>query len=187
MKQYIEIEIKFKVDDFKTVRQKLVELGAKKIGQAFQRAVMFDFADGSLKFQEYALRVRTGFKNDLTFKGKKTSSKGLEQFKQREEIEVEIDDADKVTAILKKIGLKPGFITEKERETWQVDGVEVELDQLPFGKYIEMEGDPDKCRQLAGKLDLDMKHGLPDSYPHLYREWCKQQGIKPTNSVFKKD
>jgi len=173
-----EVEVKFKVDDFTPIRQQLIKLGAKKIGQAIQKTTLFDFPDGSLRRQDKTLRLRTGFKNELTFKHKKSRTA---RFKSSQEMETEIKDPDKVAEIFHHLGLKPSLIFEKTRQSWQLDGVKIELDELPFAKYVELEGAPQKSRSLAPKLGLDFNQGVSISYPKLFREWYLKQGIKPAS------
>ena len=89
----------------------------------------------------------------LTFKGPKQAG----AFKQREEIEVDIDDAAAMLKIFSQPSLPPSLVFEKNRETFNLDGCEVVLDELPrLGTFVEVEG-PDEATvtHVLEQLELD--------------------------------
>ena len=83
MNKFHEIEIKFPVRDQDLLLDQLKKLGAKFKGKAFERTIRFDTPDNQLEKQGKFLRLRSGFKNVITFKSKIPNK----QFKEREEID----------------------------------------------------------------------------------------------------
>src|SRR5438132_2681783 len=103
----VEMEAKLKVNDHAAVRQKLRNLGAKRTHERLETNLIFDAADRSLFASNKALRLRINHdvasgkaQAVLTFKGPAQAG----QFKNRQEIETEIDDAKSMEQILKALG-----------------------------------------------------------------------------------
>jgi len=176
-----EIEIKFKIDSPAIIRGKLKNQGAKFIGKAFERTLLFDTSKREFSNSGRFLRIRTGFKNALTFKRKIDNKK----FKEREEIEVEISDPEKMKTILEKLGFTKAYIMEKYREKWQFNNAEIDIDKLPFGTFIEIEGSPRTIQKTAKILGLDPQKGITITYQALWEELTKKRGIKYGNIIFK--
>jgi len=114
----IEIEVKLKVLDLKTTRQKLLELGCQIVRDFYREwNALYDFPDGRLARQQEALRLRlAGQKAFITYKGPPQKSRS---FKIREEFESEIKSIKDFKKILKKLGLRPVFEYRK-KECWPV-------------------------------------------------------------------
>jgi len=84
--------------------------------------------------------------------------------KVREELEVQVSDFSTMAAIFQRIGFQPLQIYEKYRETFQIQGVEIVLDELPFGNFIELEGEESQIKKLAGELDLEWGNRILNNY-----------------------
>ena len=157
-----ELEAKMKVTDLARVRARLVELDAKWLTNRREVNAFFDTAEGALLSRDSGLRLRMNANQDgsrevvLTFKGKQIESDGL---KNREEIEVVVDDLDRTRLLLSRLGYLPGLQFEKKRESFELLGCRVELDELPppIGTFVEIEGeskaDIDVVRERLGLLD----------------------------------
>jgi adenylate cyclase class 2 len=126
------------------------------------------------------LRLRTGFKNVITFK-RKIKSKN---FKEREEIELEISDPEKMEIILKNLGFTKVRIMEKYREKWKLNGTEIVIDKLPMGNFIEIEGRKKSIKKIVNLLGFDFKNRLVCTYWDLWKDFTKKKGIKNENIVF---
>ena len=168
-----EIEAKLKVDSLDDVKQKLVELGAEFLAEQLQTDCYFDDANASLKNSDKALRLRrqvTGKteKVFLTFKGPKTK----DNFKKRQEIEIEIKDANSAEKLLLSLGYKKALVFEKKRRIWEVGNCIVALDELPLlGDFVEIEGPDDKrIGDVQSSLGLaDLPH-IVESYASLIEQ-----------------
>jgi predicted adenylyl cyclase CyaB len=180
-----EIELKFKIENPDLIRKKLKEARAKFIGKAFERTIKFDTKNGDLEKQEKFLRVRTGFENVITFK--KKINKFDKNFKEREEIEVEISNPEKMKKILENLGFTKKWVMEKYREKWILGNAEVVIDKLPkMGNFIEIEGSKKVIQKTAKILGLDLKKGITRTYWGLWEDFRKRKGIKEENIIFKK-
>jgi adenylate cyclase class 2 len=175
-----EIEIKFEIKNPNLIRKSLKNLKAKFLGKVFERTIRFDTPNNSLEKKGKFLRLRTGFKNVITFK-RKIKSKN---FKERKEIELEISDPEKMEIILKNLGFTKVRIMEKYREKWKLNGTEIVIDRLPMGNFIEIEGKKKSIKKVVNLLGLDFKKCLVCTYWDLWKDFTKKKGIKNENIVF---
>jgi adenylate cyclase class 2 len=175
-----EIEIKFEIKSPDSIRRTLKNQGAKFIERAFEKTLRFDTPNDELAKNKKFLRIKTGFKNVITFK-KKIASK---EFKEREEIEFEIADPEKMRVILENLGFTKVRIMEKYREKWQLSNTEIVIDKLPIGNFIEIEGEKNSIKEIAEILGLNFKNRITGTYWDLWREFSKRRGIKNENITF---
>jgi len=167
---YTEIEAKLKVESLERIAEKLAELGAEFLEEQLQKDTYFDDADVTLKNSDKALRLRrqvTGQteKVFLTYKG----AREKDRFKKRQEIEIEIADADSTEKLLSALGYERVLVFEKKRRIWQFDQCKVALDELPLlGYFVEIEGpDDEKIADIQRDLGLgDLTH-IAESYASL--------------------
>jgi len=165
-----EIEAKLKVDSLQEIERKLPELGAEFLAEQLQTDYHFDDANTTLTKTDRCLRLRKQMvgKNEslfLTYKGAKERS----NFKRRQEIELEIKDADSARKLLSALGYEQSLVVEKKRRLWKLGDCEVALDRLPFlGDFVEIEGpDEEKIATAQEKLGLsDLSH-ITESYASL--------------------
>jgi predicted adenylyl cyclase CyaB len=179
-----EIEIKFKIKKPNLIRKGLHDFKAKFVGRAFERTIRFDTENENLKKQGKFLRIRTGFKNVLTFKKKINNS--VKDFREREEIEIEISNPTEMEKILENLGFTKKWIMEKYREKWILGNVEVVIDKLPkMGYFVEIEGSKRAIQKTAKILGLNLKNRITATYWDLWKGYCKRKGIKEENIIFK--
>lgn len=179
-KNHQEIEIKFKIKNPGLIRRILKNQKAKFIGKVFEKTLRFDTPDNRLEKNGKFLRIRTGFKNVMTFKKKIESKK----FKEREEIELEISDPNRMKIILENLGFTKIRIMEKYREKWQLKNAEICIDKLPMGNFIEIEGRKNIIKKVVKILGLDFNDGITATYWDLWKEFTKRKGIKNENIIF---
>lgn len=177
----IELECKLPVPSHDPVRAKLRELGATCLGRVLETNRLLDRADGSLRDAGCGLRVRSVVSLDghqpaatLTFKGPRLDG----AFKQRDELETPVGDADAVVGILRILGFTRTFEFEKTRESWQWHGLKIELDELPrLGSFVEVEGhDEAAVRSAVEQLGLDPAASINESYVALLARDVAGQG-----------
>lgn len=148
-----EIEIKFKIlnsSQLDKIKEVLDSICDKKLDRVFEKTIRFDTKDMFLEKHNKFIRVRSGYKNSITFKKKIVTS----YFKEREETEFEIEDIEKMTKILNELGFDNNLIMEKYRQKWIVGDLEIVIDELPFGIFIEIEGEKEDITKMIEKLDL---------------------------------
>ena len=76
--------------------------------------------------------------------------------------------------IIEKLGYKLAIVYEKHRKAWHLGNVEVVLDELPFGYYMEIEGameDILEAEKLLGADDLETE---ARGYPRLTLKYGKE-------------
>lgn len=178
----LEVEVKFLVDDLDVLRRRLAEVGAQLVGpRVHERNVRFDTADEALLGRSQLLRLRADTRARLTFKGLAAEDAASEA-KVREEIELEIGDFDQMGKILERLGFRPVQTYEKYRETYHWRGVEILLDEMPFGSFVELEGAETGLKATAAVLGLDWSRRLLTNYLELMDQ-CRQTYALPFNDL----
>jgi len=88
------------------------------------------------------------------------------------EIEVEVSDFQLTVDILASSGLVQKSYQESKRESWQLDGCEIELDEWPWlNPYIEIEGPSvDAVQALADKLGFDWEQAVYGGVAYVYQQ-----------------
>ena len=163
-----EIEAKLKVDSLQEIVERLDGLGAEFLEEQSQIDNYFDDADTTFKKSDRCLRLRRLLvgKSErffLTYKGAKEKN----EFKKRQEVEIEVGDGDSAEKLLLLLGYNKALMFEKKRRIWLFGECEVALDELPLlGSFVEIEG-PDE-EKIA---DVQMELGLAD-LPHITESYA---------------
>jgi len=168
-----EIEAKLKVDSLRAIQAKLTELGAEFLEEQLQTDYHFDDANMTLAQTGGALRLRRQLVSGqerffLTYKGPKEKSK----FKKRQEIEIEVNDADSARKLLLALGYEKVLVVEKKRRLWRLGECEIALDRLPLlGDFVEIEGPNDeKIADTQRNLGLSNLPHIRKTYSALIRQ-----------------
>jgi len=180
-KDYIEQEIKVEVENSQQFLSLLIEKKAKKKGEGFQRTIRMDTPDHCLEKQGTFLRVRTGNKNIVTLKKKiKTDGDVFE----RRELETEVKDPELLADIFTNLGFTKRFIMEKYRIDYEYKNTKISLDELPFGVFVEIEGEPADIKNVGNELNLDLSNKIVVTYWDLFEKYKKKTNLKGENIVF---
>ncbi len=75
------------------------------------------------------------------------------------------------------LGFTKKLVMEKYREKWQLPKVEVVIDELPFGNFMEIEGSDAEITKTAEKLGLKISQGLTQSYWELNKKFGSGENI----------
>lgn len=160
----LEVEVKFLVADMGALRRRLWDAGAQQVKpRIYERNVLFDDEASSLFQRRELLRLRQDDGARITFKGEAATDQATEA-KVREELETSVGDFATVAKILQRLGFKPRQVYEKYRETFRLGNVEIVLDELPFGNFVELEGDEEDIRDAAQRLSLPWAERILDNY-----------------------
>ena len=176
-----EIEAKLKIDSLDKIAKKLDELGAEFLEEQLQTDLYFDDADKTLTKTDRCLRLRRQLVGRserifVTYKGARQKS----EFKKRQEIELEVTDADSMEELLSALAYEKILVFEKRRRIWRVGQCSVALDELPLlGDFVEIEGPDDKrIADVQRSLGLtDLPH-IKESYASLVAEKLRQQNCE---------
>lgn len=159
-----EIEVKFEVDGFEEIRERLKKLKAKLIWEGNEENFYFDFTDRQLRRGGKMLRLREwkGHSVSVTLKEKILNTS--DRYKIRNELELEAPDMKTAKAFLGALGLQKTKSYTKYRWHWAVGNAYVELDSLGGRYFVEIEGTKKKIQHLAKRLGLDWNRATTESY-----------------------
>lgn len=161
----IEIEKKYRLTDDRraAIEADLREAGAEYIGRDHEENTIY--SSETLREKGGVVRIRrTETTSKLTFKKRIENESDV---KHQIEHETEIGDPGEVNAILNELGLSPVLVYEKRRDTWKFRSVEVVIDELPFGLYMEIEGSLTSIKEAEMLLDIEDLETEPKTYPRL--------------------
>lgn len=175
-----EIEAKFAVRHLQQVRQRLLQSGARlRSSRVLERNWRFDDPQGALTEREEVLRVRKDSSGHLTFK--RAGAQELE----RTELSVVVDDTTITREILQALGFEVIAVYEKYREVFVLNSVDVMLDELPFGAFVEIEAaDRRSIRAAADRLGLLWEHRVHATYLELFQHIKRERGLDTRDATF---
>lgn len=179
----IETEKKYRLDKKRLVEitAKLAELGAEFASEVFEENYLH--RGGVLDERAAVLRLRkTGSRTLLTYKERMASEA---DFKHKIEHETEVADVNETENIIEKLGYTLSVVYEKHRKTFHMGNVEVVLDELPFGLYMEIEGSMEDITKAEKKLGIEDLEPEARGYPRLTMKYGKLKG-SVTESRFEK-
>ena len=166
----IELEAKWLEIDHDEFREKLKAIGAELVAPKRQmiRAV-FDFPDKRLSKIRGWVRVRAEG-DRITISYKQNDTNKLDGTK---EVCLVVDNFDSAIELLKSIGLQQKSFQETKRESWKLDGVEIDLDEWPWlPPFIEIEApNEEKLNNVVAKLGLSFDNAMYGSADHVYAKY----------------
>ena len=162
-----ELEVKFYLRDLPALKAKLEAGQASCVQERVHEVnLRFDTPDEELGRTFRVLRLRKDRENRLTYKG---PGRVQDEVRMREELEFTVGDFDIARAFLEALGYQVAVMYEKYRTTYEIDGVLVTLDEMPYGSFAEIEGPDGKSIQLtASRLGLNWEARILDSYLVLF-------------------
>jgi adenylate cyclase class 2 len=162
----LEVELKFPVEGFADVEERISSLGLTLSPPVEESNQLFDWPDGRLGASGRLLRVRSaGGRTILTVK----STVPDQNMKVRSEIETAVEcPARQMAAILAELGLSPVYGYGKVRRTCDAGRAVACLDELWFGRFVEIEScTREGVEETARLLGFDPAAGLALSYADL--------------------
>lgn len=162
-----ELEVKFYIPDLAGLQARLESLGAQLVQpRVHETNLRFDTPAGELTRSYRVLRLRQDAQARLTYKGPGSEQDGV---RARLELEFTVSDFDMARRVLEALGYQVSVMYEKYRATYTLEGVLVTLDEMPYGRFIEIEGpDGASIRQVADRLGLDWEARIMESYLVLF-------------------
>lgn len=151
----IEVEIKSKLNDFNSVKERLKELNIIKISEEVQEDIYLDRKDIKFAKNDKALRIRKIIKENsenivITYKGPKINKIS----KTREEIESTVVDGENILKIFEKLGFYKGGFVKKIREIYKFKEYIISLDNVEgLDPYIEIEVDLEDDADYQDSID----------------------------------
>jgi adenylate cyclase, class 2 len=176
----LEIEVKFFIGDTPKLHRRLVEMGATVRPEVFESNIRFEDADETFKKKGELLRLRKDGSCRLTYKSR--PPRPDPEYKVYKELEVEVSDFNVMTRILQSLGFRQAQIYEKRRRVFAWDEVELCLDRMPFGTFLEIEGPRQSIRNAARQLGLAWGDRILTNYLAIF-EIVREKHKLPFNDV----
>ena len=176
----LEIEVKFYLSDMDAIRDRILEIGAVSRGRVFETNLRFDDADNRLIENRSLLRLRRDTQTTLTFKSEPPFKD--DQFKILNELEVEVSDFTIMKHILESLGFREEQVYEKWRETFMLNSANLCLDTMPYGDFLEIEGQKQDIKKLASRIGLKWKKRILLNYLAIF-DVIKQKSNLPFYDV----
>ncbi len=144
---------------------KLEALGAKKVGEWFQKRYVYDFTPSR---ENEWIRLRTnGEVVTLAYKNvEKNTVDGTR------ELEVEVSDFDETNELLNVLGYEAKGYQENKRIRYILDDVEVDIDSWPMiPTYMEIEAESEeRVKEIEKKLEVDTSKITALNCDDIYRD-----------------
>ena len=170
----IEIEKKYRLSDAgrEHILRNLQEAGAEYKGEDFEENILY--RGGILDEKGAVLRLRKiGEKTILTYKRRVQNQSDI---KHQIEHETVVENAVELENIIENLGFRKKLIYEKRRKTWNFREVEIVLDELPFGLFMEIEGSITTIAEAEMLLDIESFEVERQTYPRLTAKFGRQNG-----------
>ena len=178
-----ETEIKFLIPDIKEFEKQLKEIGAVcHRARTHEMNFRFDTPDQHLTKSFQVLRLRQDQSVHLTYKG---PSDPTSEVSTRQEIEFEVSDLASARKFLEALGYQVSIAYEKYRTTYHLDNVEIMVDELPYGNFIEIEGpDVSSIKRISATLKLNWQDRIQLGYLLIFDKLKEQFNLTASNLLF---
>jgi adenylate cyclase class 2 len=180
--QNLEIEVKFYLTDMEGMRNKILKLGAKSKGRLFETNIRYEDKNNSLIKKKSLLRLRQDEKTTFTLKSSPPVKS--KDYKIVNELEVEVSDFATMDQILKTLGFHPEQKYEKWRETFILDQTLFCLDNMPYGDFLEIEGQEKDIRYYASKFGLNWQKRIIFNYLAIFEIMRKNLNLDFNDLTF---
>jgi adenylate cyclase class 2 len=178
-----EREIKFYVQDLEAVNERLRICGAElKRERTLEINLRLDTDDHSLYKSGRLLRLRQDDRARVTYKADARVEGGVIA---RTEIEFTVDDFAVARKLFEALGYQVVVIYEKYRRVYRLGDVEVTLDELPMGDFVEIEAPNNTLIEGAAQmLGLDWSKGIATNYLGLFEVARSNRGFTFNDLTF---
>jgi adenylate cyclase class 2 len=163
----LETEVKFNLSNPEAYLARVIAMGGQLVQLCtHEHNIRFDLPDHSLSVAGRVLRLRQDAEVHLTYKD---SGRLVDGVLTRREIEFKADDFDTAKRFLEALDYREFASYEKYRQVYKLGDLLVTLDELPYGTFTEIEGEPASMIQsVATTLRLDWSKRINFSYLVLF-------------------
>lgn len=167
MMAFQEREIKFYIQNLGALAERLRICGADLTRErTLERNLLLDTTDRSLQKAGRLLRLRQDDRARVTFKENTRVENGI---RARTEVEFTVDNFAVARKLFEALGYHPMVLYEKYRHVYRLGDVEVTLDELPFGDFVEIEAPTNVMIEgVSQMLGLDWSKGIAINYLGLF-------------------
>jgi len=162
-----ELEVKFYISSPKEIGRKIIALGGRLHSPRVHEVnLRFDTPDLSLLNTGRLLRLRNDSRARVTYKGLGSIEGGA---RLRKELEFTVSNFDTTREVFEALGYEIYLMYEKYRTTYKLEDMEIVLDEMPYGYFVEIEGhDGEKIQAAAEGLGLHWEARILESYTVLF-------------------
>jgi adenylate cyclase class 2 len=178
-----EIEIKFRIENIRTLSRRLRTSGFHLVTpRTHEINTLYDLPGQVLRKRGELLRLRKyGAEWLLTHKAKGKTGR----HKTRVETQTKISDGAKMEAILHALGFAPIFRYEKFRAQWSDGKGQVVVDETPIGNFGEVEGPSRWIDRTARLLQIQPSDYITSTYADLFFQWKRRTASPAAEMTFK--
>ena len=165
--EYQEQEAKFYIENLNELIARAQATGADLIRpRILERNLRLDTPEGDFGRDGRVLRLRQDDGVRVTYKDNARNENGMVV---RTEIEFSTDSLEVTRKLFEALGYQVAVIYEKYRQIYQIGDVELMIDELPFGNFIEIEASSAVLIEgVAQMLGLDWSRSINTSYLGLF-------------------
>jgi adenylate cyclase class 2 len=173
---YQEKEVKFYLRNLEAMAARLETTGADLVRpRVLERNLRLDTPDGALSAGHRVLRLRQDDRVRVTYKDNAHIEAGVLV---RTEIEFTADDLELALKLFEALGYQVVVLYEKYRRVYRLGDVEVVLDEMPFGDFMEIEApNTTLIEGVAQMLGLNWERRGIASYLGLFDVLKQHQDI----------
>ena len=180
--EQLEVEVKFYLADLEGMRNKILKLGARSKGHLFETNIRYEDKNNSLIKKKSLLRLRQDEKTTFTLKSRPPVKS--KDYKIVNELEVEVSDFATMGQILQMLGFHPEQKYEKWRETIVLDQTVFCLDRMPYGDFLEIEGQEKDIRYYASRFGLNWQKRIIFNYLTIFEIMRKNLNLDFNDLTF---
>jgi adenylate cyclase class 2 len=179
-----ETEAKFYVQNLGKIELRLQELKAQLIQPRIHETnLRFDNINNELRNTYRVLRLRQDDKTRFTFKGPSEEQEG--GILSRREIEFVVEDFESAKQFLEALGFMAVVSYEKFRTTYDLNDTHIMLDELPYGEFVEIEGENvDGIRSVADLLGLNWDVMIKAGYHAIFERVAGKYNLEASQLSF---
>ncbi len=171
----MELEVKVPCEDLAGLEERLRRMGASHVEDLDQVDLYFSHPARDFGVTDEALRLRR--ENErvvVTYKGPKLD----QDTKLREEIELGVEDLDRMSLVLERLGFRPVIRIVKKRTVYELEGVHLCLDRVAgLSDFVEMEWQGEDLDEGKRRIfGLKKKLGLVGNERRSYLELLMEKG-----------
>ena len=129
------------------------------------------------------LRLRRDTKTTLTYKC--VPDENDVNYKIFNELEVEVSDFVKMSQILESLGYHREQIYEKWRDSYTLKGTTCCIDEMPFGNFLEIEGNKSEIKDVARKIGMNWEQRILLNYLEVFEILRSKLNLPFTDITFR--
>lgn len=182
MKKEIEVKIELTPEEFNNLAGSFSNFHLERTFGYFKKNFS-NIKDGIFPRIKYV----EGEKKEIILTVKRKTKENA-QFFEREEMEVKVKEEENIEILremLKSLGFSKEIIFEKKRKNVFKNDITISFDELPFGFFVEFEGEPGTIDRYLSEFNLSNRPRIARAYLGLWEDYRKAHGIEEENCIFK--